>query len=160
MDCFQRCLVSKWLLKLLITEYMITILQGTFDILEFSKMKHQLYYAFDNSKGEYSLILILPLILMPIIKAIFYSTSTYHNVLHISKASVSTIMMIRNIFEKNVYFMNSINLKFTKGCLKCIFCTWDFLRLAGDSPALTKAILKLNAWNCVVCIRAYLSLAA
>ena len=46
--------------------------------------------------------------------------------------------------------MSYINLKVRKGSPNYSFGYGDSLKLAADSPTLTLAILKLNAWNFVV----------
>ena len=65
--------------------------------------------------------------------------------LYILKESVLRIVLIPNIPENNVYFMSYIDSKFQKGNPKCIICTYDSLKLVGDSPAPKPTILKLNA---------------
>ena len=73
------------------------------------------------------------------------------SLLHILKAPVSTIILITNISGKDVDFMSYTNLKVRKRSSKYSFGNGDPLKLDGDSPTLTLAILKLNAWNFVVC---------
>ena len=55
------------------------------------------------------------------------------------------IILTPNISEKNVYFMSYIDLKFRKGSPEYSFDNVDSLKHAGDPPALTLTILKLNA---------------
>ena len=65
--------------------------------------------------------------------------------LYVLKAGFSTIILIPNVPGKNVYFLSYIILKFRKGSPKYSFANGDSLKLQGDSPILTLAILKLNA---------------
>ena len=65
--------------------------------------------------------------------------------LFVLKAGVSTIILIPNVPGKNVYFLSYINLKVEKRSPKYSFGDGDSLKLAGDSPTVTLAILKLNA---------------
>jgi len=53
--------------------------------------------------------------------------------------------LIPNIPGKNVYFMSYIDLNVRKSSPRNSFGNGDPLKLAGDSPTLTLAILKLNA---------------
>ena len=64
---------------------------------------------------------------------------------HFLKAVVSAIILIPKILGKNVYFLSYINLNVGKRSPKNSFVNGDPLKLAGDSPTLTLAILKLNA---------------
>ena len=47
----------------------------------------------------------------------------YYILLYILKADVSEIILIPKLLVKNVYFMRYIELKFSKGSPRYIFCT-------------------------------------
>ena len=64
-------------------------------------------------------------------------------------------------FQRLFWYQNSLKIIYTlwttliwnleKAVLSTVFVLKDSLKLAGDSPAQTLTILKLNVWNSVVC---------
>ena len=77
---------------------------------------------------------------------------------YVLQAGVSILLCykknMKTIQYPGIYFMSYINLKFQKGNPKHIFCTLNYLKISGNSPAPKPILLKPNALNFAVSSRA------